>query len=95
MGPLRDPDLPNGADFDPATLHDWTTCEPRPAEACDGALIGHFELFDEPLLDAMNVAVVLVRSPQSLAFLLEAAGAAALARCGAILDGWISAAEES
>ena len=41
-GPLRDPDLfnqvridpevetlvwPNGADFDPATLHDWPDCE--------------------------------------------------------------------
>jgi hypothetical protein len=60
----------------------------------DGSLVGHFELFDEPLLDAMNVAVALVRSPQSLAYLLEAAGAAALERSGAILDRWISAAEE-
>src|SRR5262245_423083 len=60
----------------------------------DGALGGHLELFDEALLDAMNVAVGLVRSPQSLAYLLEAAGAAALERSGAILDRWISASEE-
>jgi hypothetical protein len=60
----------------------------------DGAIVGHFALFDEPLLDAMNVTAALVRSPQSLAFLLEAAGASALERSGAILDRWISAAEE-
>ena len=46
---------------------------------------GHFELFSEPLLDAMNQAVHLIRLPQSLAYLLEAAGGAALERCGAIL----------
>ncbi len=58
----------------------------------DGELVGHFELFDEPLPDAVNVAVALVRSPQSLAYLLKAAGAAALERCGAILDRWVSEA---
>jgi len=46
-GPLRVPELfaavevdsevgtlvwPNGADFDPATLHDWPTCEPAMRE---------------------------------------------------------------
>jgi hypothetical protein len=51
----------------------------------DGGIVGHFELFDEALLDALNVTVSLVRSPQSLAYLLEAAGPAALERCGAIL----------
>jgi len=51
----------------------------------DGEPVGHFELFDEPLLDAMNVAVALVRSPWSLAWLLEAAGPLALERCGTIL----------
>jgi hypothetical protein len=50
-----------------------------------GEVVGRFELFDEPLLDAMNVAVGLARSPQSLAYLLEAAGPVALERCGAIL----------
>lgn len=52
----------------------------------DGTAVGHFELFDEPLLDAMNTAVGLVRSPWSLAYLLEAAGPLALERCGALLD---------
>ena len=56
----------------------------------DGSVAGHFELFDEPLLDAINVAAGVLRSPQSLAYLLEAAGAAALERCGAILDQWLS-----
>jgi hypothetical protein len=51
----------------------------------DGEIVGHFELFDESLLDAINVLVGLARSPQSLAYLLEAAGPAALERCGAIL----------
>ena len=51
----------------------------------DGAVAGHFELFDESLLDAMNVAAGLLRSPQALAYMLEAAGGAALERCGAIL----------
>ncbi|HEY7215975.1 MAG TPA: hypothetical protein VIC28_15230 [Thermoanaerobaculia bacterium] len=60
----------------------------------DGELVGHFELFDEPLLDAMNAAVALVRSPWSLAYLLEAAGPLALERCGAILDRWVADAEE-
>ena len=59
----------------------------------DGEAVGHFELFDEPLLDAMNVTAALARSPQSLAYLLEAAGAAALERCGAILDRRMSQAE--
>ncbi len=54
----------------------------------DGGIVGHFELFDEGLLDALNVTVGLVRSPQSLAYLLEAAGPVALERCGAILAAW-------
>src|SRR5262245_9576741 len=61
----------------------------------DGEIVGHFELFDEPLLDAVNVAIGLVRAPWSLAYLLEAAGPLALERCGAILDRWISEPERS
>jgi hypothetical protein len=57
----------------------------------DGEVVGHFELFDESLLDAVNVVAALVRSPQSLAYLLEAAGPLALERCGAILDRWVRA----
>jgi hypothetical protein len=56
----------------------------------DGAVVGHLDLFDEPLVDAVNVTVNLVRSPWSLAYLLEAAGPLCLERCGAILDRWVS-----
>jgi hypothetical protein len=56
----------------------------------DGAVVGHFELFDEALLDAMNTVVALSRSPWSLACLLEAAGPLALERCGAMLERWVS-----
>jgi hypothetical protein len=56
----------------------------------DGAVVGHFELFDENLLDGMNHVAALVRSPWSLACLLEAAGPLALERSGALLDRWIS-----
>jgi len=52
----------------------------------DGAVVGRFQLFDENLRDGMNIAVSLLRSPESLAWLLEAAGPLALERCGAILD---------
>ena len=47
---------------------------------------GRLHLFDEPLVDALNVAIHLLQAPESLALLLEAAGAVALERCGAILD---------
>jgi hypothetical protein len=56
----------------------------------DGELVGHFEWFDETLLEGMNVAIGLARSPWSLAYLLEAAGPLALERCGAILDRWVA-----
>jgi hypothetical protein len=46
----------------------------------DGEVVGHFELFDETLLEAVNVAVGLARSPWSLAYLLEAAGPLTLER---------------
>ncbi len=51
FAPLRDPDMfnavrldqefgtltwPNGADFDPATLHDWPECGPRLVELAAG-----------------------------------------------------------
>jgi len=58
----------------------------------DGTAVGHFALFDEALLDAMNIAVGLARSPWSLACLLEAAGPLALERCGALLDERVFAA---
>jgi hypothetical protein len=59
----------------------------------NGKLVGHLELFDEPLPDAVNAAVALVRAPWSLACLLEAAGPLALVRCSAILARQVSEAE--
>jgi len=47
---------------------------------------GLFQLFDEKAFDAMNVLIHLLRTPESLAYVLEAAGSVALERCGAILD---------
>jgi hypothetical protein len=46
---------------------------------------GHLRLFDEGLASALGVADALLRSPQSLALLLEAAGKVALERTGALL----------
>jgi len=51
-----------------------------------GELAGHIPLFDEKLVDALHVAEMLVRNPESLSNLLEAAGALALERTGTILD---------
>ena len=51
-----------------------------------GENVGRFLLFDERLLDAMNVLIHLLQSPECLAYLLEAAGAVTLDRCGAILN---------
>ncbi|HYG63504.1 MAG TPA: hypothetical protein VEL74_13060 [Thermoanaerobaculia bacterium] len=51
-----------------------------------GEVVGRFQLFDEAAVDALNVAVHLLQAPESLAYLLEAAGAVTLERCGAILD---------
>ena len=55
-----------------------------------GAVLGHVALFDESLVDALNVAAVVVRLPGSLAALLEAAGKVSLERAGAILDEKVS-----
>jgi hypothetical protein len=58
-----------------------------------GEVVGRLKLYDEPAVDAMNVAVHLLQAPESLAYLLEAAGAVALERCGAILDERTATAE--
>jgi hypothetical protein len=49
-------------------------------------IAGHLLHFDETWAAALHVAAALVRSPQHLALLLEAAGKAALDRTGTILD---------
>jgi hypothetical protein len=59
----------------------------------DGTGAGHLELFDPPLVDALNAVVALVRSPWCLACLLEAAGPVALERCGALLERWVAQGE--
>jgi hypothetical protein len=59
-------------------------------EGANGAVLGHVALFDESLVDALNVAAALVRLPGSLAGLLEAAGQVSLERAGAILDEKVS-----
>jgi len=48
----------------------------------DGGLAGHLPLFDENLIDALNVADAVVRSPFHLAWLLDAAGGIALRHAG-------------
>jgi hypothetical protein len=55
-----------------------------------GEIVGVLGLFDEKLVDALNVLEAVVRSPQALADLLEAAGAVALERAGVILDSRVS-----
>jgi hypothetical protein len=54
----------------------------------DGApeVAGHLRLFDEGLASALSMADALLRSPDCLAFILEAAGKVALDRAGTILD---------
>ena len=58
-----------------------------------GEVVGRLQLFDEAAVDGMNVVAHLLQAPESLAYLLEAAGAVALERCGAILDERIATAE--
>ena len=48
--------------------------------------VGFLQLFDEKAVDALNVVIHLLQAPESLAFVLEAAGGVTLERCGAILD---------
>jgi len=48
--------------------------------------VGFLQLFDEKAVDALNVLIHLLRAPESLAYVLEAAGSVTLERCGAILD---------
>jgi hypothetical protein len=52
----------------------------------EAVVAGRLQVFDEALVAAMNMAIHLLQAPESLAWLLEAAGAVALERCGAILD---------
>ena len=51
-----------------------------------GELVGHSALFDVRLIEALHVVERLVRSPEALAHVMEAAGPLALERAGAVLD---------
>jgi hypothetical protein len=57
-----------------------------PVEA-GGEVIAYLPHFDEKLVDALHALECILRSPDALANLLEAAGAVALERAGAILAG--------
>jgi hypothetical protein len=52
-----------------------------------GQVVVYLGLFDPNLVEALNWADGLLRSPESLAWLLEGAGSVALERAGAILEG--------
>jgi hypothetical protein len=52
-------------------------------------VVGHLRVFDEAFAEAMHVAEALLRSPQCLAALLEAAGKVALEKAGKVLDGQV------
>jgi hypothetical protein len=56
-------------------------------EAGGGEVIGHLAVFDDKLVEALHVVECLLRSPEALAHLLEAAGAVVLERAGAVLVG--------
>jgi hypothetical protein len=64
-----------------------------PLSLDDGTAAGHLELFDPPLVEALNTVVAVVRSPWCLACLLEAAGPVALERCGVLLERWVARGE--
>ena len=54
------------------------------------AVVGHLPIYDEKLIDAVNVLHTLLTAPESLANLLEAAGAEALQHAGTLLATRIS-----
>jgi hypothetical protein len=51
-----------------------------------GEPVGTLALFDERLIEALHVVERLIRSPEALANVLEAAGPLTLERAGALLD---------
>jgi hypothetical protein len=53
----------------------------------DGRVVGHLPWHHQELVAALNHLDALARSPRALAAVLEAAGASALRRVGALLAG--------
>ena len=68
-------------------LHPDPTPDGYAVESAGGEFIGHLAVFDDKLIDALHVVECLLRSPEALANLLEAAGSVVLERAGAILMG--------
>ena len=58
-----------------------------------GEVVAHLAYFDEKLVDALHVLECVLRSPEALAHILEAAGTVALERAGAILSGRVCVRE--
>ena len=58
----------------------------------DGTVVGYCPQFQEELVASMNTVVGIVRGPGSIAYGMEAAGAIALERAGAIFAARIAAA---
>ena len=54
-------------------------------EAAEGEILGHLEIFDDRLVEALHVVECLLRSPEALANVLEVAGGVVLERAGAVL----------
>jgi hypothetical protein len=67
-------------------LHKEPTADGYSVES-GGEILGHLAVFDDKLVDALHVVECILRSPEALANLLEAAGAVVLERAGAILEG--------
>jgi hypothetical protein len=59
-------------------------------ESLRGEVVGHCELFDENLIQALHMAESLLRDPEGMASFLEAAGPVGLERAGAVLDSRVS-----
>jgi hypothetical protein len=67
-------------------LHKDLTPDGYPVQS-GGEVIGHLAVFDDKLIDALHVVECLLRSPEALANVLEAAGSVVLERVGTILGG--------
>ncbi|HYG65472.1 MAG TPA: hypothetical protein VEL74_23020 [Thermoanaerobaculia bacterium] len=77
-GTGRDPLLRLGKEADAEGFY--------PVTLDTGEVVMRLDVFDDTLIEHVNVLIHLLRSPRSLADALEAGGAEALGACGAILD---------
>jgi hypothetical protein len=94
-GTGKDPLLLLSKEADADGVYPVTLAGGGDGDGGDDGPVGVFQLFEEKSVDAMNVLIHLLQSPESLAYVLEAAGSAALERCGAILAERVAAAAAS